>query len=277
MVDKVKAFQRMSASHKEAWYRFVQQSTWGGANFDPNRHDDATLAQFIQMADAGQIQLKEPTGFGSGGGGRAGGGRSSPGGPMVFNVAAGKPDLVNQVKNWQKQGASHKEAWYRFVQEKSGGANFDPNRHDDMFLREFLQMAEAGLIELKAPTGSGGVDFSNPSGGMVFNVAADFQELVDQVKTWQIMSASHKEAWYRFVRGKGEGNFDPSRHDDNTLREFLQQAEAGQIKLQPPTGYGSSKGWGGGGDDWETQQVVGAIMAMMGKGGGRGGRGWGPY
>merc|ERR1719240_482362 len=64
----------MSQSHKEAWYRFVQENI-GETNFDPNRHDENILQTFIAMADSGQIELQEATGFGSSRGkGKGGGG-----------------------------------------------------------------------------------------------------------------------------------------------------------------------------------------------------------
>merc|ERR1712146_791418 len=99
LVERVKAWQRMSTSHKEAWYRFVQENSWEG-NFDPNRHDEAVLQGFLSKADAGLIQLTEPTGLGStgrlpgkGGGGWGGGGGGGKGGSVAFNISADKPGL----------------------------------------------------------------------------------------------------------------------------------------------------------------------------------------
>jgi len=168
-VDRVKAWQRMSESHKEAWYRYVSENTADG-NFDPNRHDEATLGQFLQMADAGLIQLLEPTGFGSrgsmkgkGGGGWGNGG--GKGGGVTFDITAGMQGLVEQVKSWQRMSASHKEAWYRFASENTAEGNFDPNRHDEETLRAFIQMADAGQIELKEATGFGDSGRKGKGGG----------------------------------------------------------------------------------------------------------------
>jgi len=313
LVDQVKAWQRMSASHKESWYRFVQQKT-GAAQFDPNRHDEATLSEFIQMGQAGQIELMDPTGLGSsdgnkGGGWGVGGGNSWPskGGGKAFGKDAGKQALVDRVKAWQRMSESHKEAWYRFVQEKTWEGNFDPNRHDEATLGQFLQMADAGLIELVEPTGfgssggkkgkgkggwgDGGGKGKSKGGGVAFDMTAGMQGLVEQVKSWQRMSASHKEAWYRFAQeNTAEANFDPNRHDEETLRGFLQMAEAGQIELQEPTGFGDSgrnkgKGGGGWGDDagsWAPMQKMAELMMSMMGAGGKGGKkegkkGWSPY
>jgi len=66
LVERVKAWQRQSASHKEAWYRFVKQG--GSDSYDPNRHDESVLLEFVQSAEAGQIELKEPKGDSKGGG-----------------------------------------------------------------------------------------------------------------------------------------------------------------------------------------------------------------
>lgn len=217
-----------------------------------------------------------------------------------------KQELVNQVKAWQKTSDSHKEAWYRFVEEKTGESKYDPNRHDEALLAEFTQMADAGQIELQEATGfgssgkkkggkgggdwgGGGFDWGGGFGGGGGETSATKQELVNQVKSWQRQSPSHKEAWYRFVKDKtGETNFDPNRHEEATLFEFAQMAEAGMIELKDPTGFGSSgkkgKGgdWGGGGDDWGgmQQMMMQMMMAMMsGKGdkGGKGGKRASPY
>eukprot|EP00931_Biecheleriopsis_adriatica_P048608 TRINITY_DN280_c0_g1_i2.p1 TRINITY_DN280_c0_g1~~TRINITY_DN280_c0_g1_i2.p1 ORF type:complete len:214 (+),score=35.92 TRINITY_DN280_c0_g1_i2:101-742(+) len=159
LVDQVKAWQKRSASHKESWYRFVLERS-GQANFDPNRHDEVTLSEFIVMADAGQVELKPPEGIGSTGRptlGKGGGGwfDQGGGGGMAFNVAAGYPELVNQVKTWQRMSPSHKEAWYRYVQEQTWDSNFDPNRHTEATLRDFITKAAAGQISLTPPTGIG--------------------------------------------------------------------------------------------------------------------------
>eukprot|EP00931_Biecheleriopsis_adriatica_P048607 TRINITY_DN280_c0_g1_i1.p1 TRINITY_DN280_c0_g1~~TRINITY_DN280_c0_g1_i1.p1 ORF type:complete len:223 (+),score=45.55 TRINITY_DN280_c0_g1_i1:58-726(+) len=222
-------------------------------------------------------------------------------------MADWKSQLVNSVKTWQKMSASHKESWYRFVQERTGQAHFDPNRHDEATLNEFIQMAEGGQIELRPPEGigssgrnmgkgggawdGGGGDWwsskgGGKGGGKAFDMSAGKQELVDQVKTWQRLSASHKEAWYHYVQETTwDTNFDPNRHSEATLRDFIQKAEAGQINLTSPTGFGSSGGKkggkGGGGDDWGSMHsaVAKVVMGMMGgKGkGGKGGKGWSPY
>lgn len=172
-VDRVKAWQRMSESHKEAWYRYVSENTAEG-NFDPSRHDEATLGQFLQMADSGLIQLLEPTGFGSrgsmkgkggGGWGDGGGKGGGKGGGVAFDITAGMQGLVEQVKSWQRMSASHKEAWYRFASENTAEGNFDPNRHDEETLRAFIQMADAGQIELKEATGFGDSGRKGKGGG----------------------------------------------------------------------------------------------------------------
>eukprot|EP00930_Biecheleria_cincta_P019870 TRINITY_DN1506_c0_g1_i1.p1 TRINITY_DN1506_c0_g1~~TRINITY_DN1506_c0_g1_i1.p1 ORF type:complete len:436 (+),score=83.23 TRINITY_DN1506_c0_g1_i1:78-1385(+) len=317
LVERVKAWQRMSASHKEAWYRYVQEKTYEG-NFDPNRHDEATLREFIQMGEAGQIDLQAPTGLGSSGGskgkgggcwgdagkgggvwgdGGKGGGVSGNGG-NGFEMTTGKQGLVERVKAWQRMSASHKEAWYRYVQEKTYEGNFDPNRHDEATLGQFLQLADAGMIQLLEPTGLGSSGGSKGKGGgwggkgrgVAFDITAGKEGLVEQVKGWQRISASHKEAWYRFAQERSyEGNFDPNRHDETTLREFIQMADAGQIELMEPTGLGSNTGrkgkgkgggWGGG-DSWGPmhEMVTSLMMSFMGaKGkGGKKGKGWAPY
>jgi hypothetical protein len=73
-------------------------------------------------------------------------------GSDIASDTAEKQRLANQVKDWQKQSALHKEAWHRFVKANTGENNYDPNRHDESMLMQFTQMADAGQIELKEPT-----------------------------------------------------------------------------------------------------------------------------
>merc|ERR1711972_759358 len=106
--------------------------------------------------------------------------------------------------------------------------------------------------------------------------------LVSQVKAWQRQSQSHKESWWRFCTLHGSNHFDPNRHDESVLMEFVQAATAGHIELLEPTGefsspgYGGTKrkwddGWGGkggGASQPDMMSMMTMVMQAMGKGGG---------
>ncbi len=77
--------------------------------------------------------------------------------------------------------------------------------------------------------------------------------MVEQVKAWQRMGDGHRAGWYNFVLERGgTRDFDPKRHDESTLSEFLSLANSGQIDLtrEAPEGARSSRGKGGWGGGW---------------------------
>jgi len=197
LVNQVKAWQKMSESHKEAWYRFVQETT-GEAKYDPNRHDEATLITFIQSADKGEIELRDPTGFGSSGR-KKGKGGGSWGGSGEDLSTAGKEKLVNLVKGWQRTSSSHKEAWDNYVQTHTGQSNFDPNRHDEATLVTFLQMADSGQIavsDAKGKNGKGGGSGKGDGGwgGGGLN-AQSMQQMMEMMQQMMEMKGGGGKGW----------------------------------------------------------------------------------
>jgi len=69
---------------------------------------------------------------------------------------ADKTALVQQVKDWQRQGDGYKQCWYNFVKERDSSGTFDPNRHDEALLEEFLTAAHSGELEIPSGCSSGG-------------------------------------------------------------------------------------------------------------------------
>mmetsp|Transcript_26245 Transcript_26245/g.74653 ORF Transcript_26245/g.74653 Transcript_26245/m.74653 type:complete len:230 (+) Transcript_26245:67-756(+) len=100
----------------------------------------------------------------------------------------------------------------------------------------------------------------------------DKDALVNAVKAFQRQSEGHKEAWYHFVQERGTTNFDPNRHDEGLLQEFVAAAADGQIEIPTVTASskGSGKGWGGG-DSWGKGSSSWGGKAGGGKGGDWGG------
>lgn len=131
-----------------------------------------------------------------------------------------KEALVAQVKQWQKTGAGHKQAWYSYVKE-AGSTNFDPARHPEAFLQEFVQRTAAGAI---TPQDEAFI--------MAGGIPGDKESLVQNVKTWQKLSAGHKQAWYNYVKEAGSTDFDPNRHAEDFLQGFLQGTSVGTIAPQ---------------------------------------------
>lgn len=69
--------------------------------------------------------------------------------------ADGKPELVQEIKAWQRKSAAHKESWYNFVYSELGVTDYDPNRHNADILQTFVDRARAGEIELAEPSMKG--------------------------------------------------------------------------------------------------------------------------
>mmetsp|Transcript_48548 Transcript_48548/g.104024 ORF Transcript_48548/g.104024 Transcript_48548/m.104024 type:complete len:230 (+) Transcript_48548:104-793(+) len=75
LVLQVKAYQRQGEAYKQAWYTYVTSNT-GASNFDPNRHDEATLQAFLSGTESGAIQPDHSAASSSWGGKGGGKGRS---------------------------------------------------------------------------------------------------------------------------------------------------------------------------------------------------------
>lgn len=85
----------------------------GISKYDPALHDEAFLANFFNALADGSLQ----------------------------DGGDGKTALVMKVKEAQRSSPTTKQLWYDFVT-GAGTVNFDPNRHDDVFLRAFLDQLE---------------------------------------------------------------------------------------------------------------------------------------
>lgn len=117
LVQRVKQFQRMSEEHKQSWYAFCSQQ--GTSSYDPARHDPASLQNFLNAAESGELQSQE--------------------------WGDEKAPLVHRVKEIQRRSEGHKQAWWRWCGQQ-GTSNFDPNRHDVYALQMFLNAFDAGAI-----------------------------------------------------------------------------------------------------------------------------------
>ena len=77
------------------------------------------------------------------------------GGLWLTMMSQSGKDLVRSVKEWQRLGEGHKQSWYKYCNSR-GSSKYDPSRHDEEFLAQFLQAAEAGEISIQIqPTGGG--------------------------------------------------------------------------------------------------------------------------
>jgi len=129
-----------------------------------------------------------------------------------------------------------------------------------------------------------GGGYGGGAGAMAGYGGTDKDSLVMQTKEWQKRSPGHKESWYTFVLERGTSNFDPNRHDEATLMEFMALANDGALDVtKEPKGFGKGGGkwdaggkgggcgWnaGAGGGGWGGDAWSGGGKACGGKGGGK--------
>lgn len=224
---------------------------------------------------------------------------------------AGRVDkraLVEQVKQWQRQGAAHKRAWDNYCME-NGHQKFDPNLKDQTFLQSFLDDCTSGaVVPVEPGAWSGWVEAGIATPAAAAPAAAtpaadaaaadvpvadaqaaeapmqdygDHSSMVEKVKEWQRKSPAHKQSWDNYCLEKGQEKFDPSTKDEAFLQTFLHGCTSGTIL---PGGKGAGKGGKSGkgglitewtGMDQDTFTWVKDVVKGM-KGGGCGGMGMSP-
>lgn len=187
LVDQVKGVQRQSPEAKQAWWDYCDTNL-GGVK-DPNRHDESTLSEFIQMyqSSGGSVAAATPRrqapagaagGWGGAGGGAWGGYAAGAGGwggcagwaqqqaGAGYAQGGGSVSLSDFVKAGQRSSPSWKEAWQKYCQIYGSGYN-DPAKYDDAYILQFVnyigdlasssleeQATEAG-VDLEAGGGKG--------------------------------------------------------------------------------------------------------------------------
>eukprot|EP00406_Dinophysis_acuminata_P044207 CAMPEP_0179306464 /NCGR_PEP_ID=MMETSP0797-20121207/50145_1 /TAXON_ID=47934 /ORGANISM="Dinophysis acuminata, Strain DAEP01" /LENGTH=312 /DNA_ID=CAMNT_0021016129 /DNA_START=89 /DNA_END=1025 /DNA_ORIENTATION=+ len=147
LVDEVKRIQRSSVENKEVWYSFCRMQ--GTSSYDPTRHDEAFLEKFLSNMKSGSA-------------------------PISALALSDKATLVNRVKAFQRSGQENKELWYSYCQmngspdfaqqnkelwytycQMNGSTDFDPARHNEAFLRTFLESVDTSMCSPYSFSGSG--------------------------------------------------------------------------------------------------------------------------
>mmetsp|Transcript_80765 Transcript_80765/g.224803 ORF Transcript_80765/g.224803 Transcript_80765/m.224803 type:complete len:271 (-) Transcript_80765:156-968(-) len=120
LVNRVKTLQRSSHDIKQLWYTHCRKS--GSTGFDPNRHDEASLQAFLNSFERDQRGSESSTvNYGS------------------------KAALIQKVKDLQRSSPENRRTWYAFCSAQ-GTPNYDPARHDEAFLRRYVESFEAGAL-----------------------------------------------------------------------------------------------------------------------------------
>lgn len=119
LVDDVKRLHRASPEAKEQWYAYCQMA--GTTSYDPSRHEENFLRIFLTSVNAGMGQA------------------------LVAPDAVAKASLVMKVKAFQRGGEGPKDQWRAYCT-KHGFHTFDPSRHEEDFLKGFINSVDPSLM-----------------------------------------------------------------------------------------------------------------------------------
>lgn len=108
-------------------------------------------------------------------------------------------DLVNQVKDIQRNSAEGKRAWWQYADEQ-GGSMRDPAKHDPSVLLNFVSQYHSGAFQ----------GIQGPS------------QLTALFKEAQRSAPAFKNAWASYVRSQGLSGNDPSKNSTEALVQFLE-------------------------------------------------------
>eukprot|EP00927_Polykrikos_kofoidii_P030226 TRINITY_DN2603_c0_g1_i1.p1 TRINITY_DN2603_c0_g1~~TRINITY_DN2603_c0_g1_i1.p1 ORF type:complete len:221 (-),score=32.14 TRINITY_DN2603_c0_g1_i1:35-697(-) len=211
-VDQIKDMKRNDPVARDQWWAYCDAS--GGGVRDPAKHDDSFLETFINNYTAG----------------------------MRFEVTGAEGDQVggpgnsmsDLFKEGQRKSQPWKMAWAAYCD--LHGGKHDPARHDDNFLRYFLDfLGQQGVIALQGGTGMemmGGVGMAlagvpsakrrrTDSSRYTYSDDNAADQLVARVKAYQRSSEWNKQQWWDFADTDLGGVRDPAKHDVATLRQFI--------------------------------------------------------
>jgi len=137
--------------------------------------------------------------------------------------------LVAAVKEAQRSDPMARQQWGFFCSAEGNNIR-DPTKHEAEFLQKFLEGYQNGTLSL--------------SGGGV-HAGGDPSELVAIVKIAQKTSKVFGNAWKAYCATYGRGVNDPTKHDYDYLRGFLDyMGDQGQMALTVATSFGGMGGMG---------------------------------
>ena len=241
LVQQIKNMQRIDPTFKQTWWDFCE-SQLGGVR-DPNRHDESVLGTFLEQYNTGAIAPSPFRGEeswwgkgkgkgGGGGGGGYGGGYEMGADPWAMMMGGGLSDMV---KTGQRASYHYRTAWTIYCALYGAGKN-DPARHDDKFIRGYLDyLGELATNGLSTIASSQGINLEEitastkrPAPGSEpaakrFKTEPDEIKLpfAEKVKNLQRSNPSAKEAWWAYCDAQCGGLRDPMRHDTDSLQAFL--------------------------------------------------------
>eukprot|EP01062_Namystynia_karyoxenos_P064486 TRINITY_DN5743_c0_g1_i2.p1 TRINITY_DN5743_c0_g1~~TRINITY_DN5743_c0_g1_i2.p1 ORF type:complete len:434 (+),score=97.40 TRINITY_DN5743_c0_g1_i2:80-1303(+) len=136
--------------------------------------------------------------------------------------------LVSEVKRLQRENRETRTEWHRICDEHGDG-KYDPAAHSPSFLRRALRDLRAASETRDDWSARGrpprsprrpGTGGKGKGGGGGKGSSGGVEELVEGVKRIQRERPQARELWRTYCDKFGDGNYDPSRHNE----EFLDTA-----------------------------------------------------
>jgi len=230
LIEQIKNIQRTDPASKEQWIAYVGP----GGKRDPSMHPPEFLQEFIQFLNSGE---RLPVG---------------PHGSAPSDV-----DFVAAVKTLQKRAPQTKACWAQFCM-MAGGGKRDPSQHDANFFIQFFEMmaqtaaaggsfgGPMGMMGMGMGMGMGGPAKRMRTGPLIPGMSTEKDILVARLKNFQKVSQEGKDLWGTYADTYLNGNRDPNRHTEETLREFIVNHGVPEIDASSMGGGGmGGGGWGG--------------------------------
>jgi hypothetical protein len=229
LVAQIKELQRQDPAAKEQWIAFTDQS--GGGTRDPMKHTPEFLEGFLAQWHSGTKLI----------------------------IQDDSKSLVDVVKVMQKRSGGFKNIWANFCAQFGAGKN-DPAKHDGPYLLRFFEyLASTSMgsnCNPMAPMPFVAGPMENPmkrmrdSGGCGMSTGMDSEKeaLVMSVKAYQRQGAQQKEIWGSYADQFLGGVRDPSRHDESTLQDFINNHGVAKVSASGGAGAGAASiNWGSNG------------------------------
>lgn len=144
-------------------------------------------------------------------------------------------ELAGRVKQLQRVNDEGKRQWWAFCEAEGFNHKKDPYLHTTEFLRQFFEARSGGRINLALSDAREGADGDSNH----------LQALVHRVKASQRQSPDGKYRWEFYCDSQCNGIRDPSRHEEHSLKRFLDEYLVGGAGVlagasQPQTAWGAA-------------------------------------
>eukprot|EP00440_Ansanella_granifera_P010945 gb/GFBE01011869.1/.p1 GENE.gb/GFBE01011869.1/~~gb/GFBE01011869.1/.p1 ORF type:complete len:309 (+),score=83.87 gb/GFBE01011869.1/:1-927(+) len=196
LVTQIKELQRTDPNAKQAWTDFSDTQLNGAR--DPNRQDEAVLANFLTLYSTGGLSSIQQ---------------------QAAAYRAAPPTPMDKIKLLQKSDPLARQAWTDYCDAMLGGIK-DPNRHDPNTINQFLQLYQTGgapAVQQAARAWGGGNGKGMGKGG------GTLTDLCSFIKAGQKASPEHfRTAWVTYCTVYGGGRCDPGRHDESFVSGFVE-------------------------------------------------------